>query len=82
MGRYVKRLTHGWLFSRGEIKNAQYNDCTFDKWQNIRVPHDYAIAGSFDPYNDGGNSYQNADGFPVASRAAGRTGALPIAGYA
>ena len=82
MERYIQRLVYDWKFSRGEIPHAAQTDCNYDGWKTVRVPHDYAIEGPFDPNNDGGNTIVNADGFPVCDNAAGRTGALPTAGCA
>lgn len=82
MTRYIETLKYDWQFSRGEIKNAALHTCRFEGWRTVRVPHDYAIEGPFDPANDRGNTIVNEDGFPASNEAAGRTGALPLAGTA
>lgn len=82
MTRYSEKIKHGWQFSRGEIPYAKNENCTYTGWETVRVPHDYAIEGPFDPTHDQGNTIANADGFPISNRAAGRTGALPLAGTA
>ena len=94
MLRHTEALKYDWQFARGEIKNAELDKCRYSEWQTVRVPHDYAIKGPFDPSNDRGNPIANADGFPVAlvelddegfplsNHAAGRTAALPISGTA
>ena len=64
MNRIVECLKYGWQFSRGEIPKAADFDCRFKNWQTVRVPHDYAIEGPFDPQNDKGNLMATADGFP------------------
>ena len=38
-------LTDGWQFSRGTLEAPE-------KWENVRVPHDWAIYGPFDRAND------------------------------
>jgi len=82
MERYVERLTHQWLFARGERKNGALFQCSLRDFKPVRIPHDYAIEGPYDIYNDKGNDYLNADGMPVSDRVVGRTGALPLAGTA
>ena len=82
MVRYSEKLSYDWDFARGEIPNAKETDCSYTGWKQVRVPHDYAIEGPFDPVNDMGNTKVNADGFPVSNNAAGRTGALPLTGTA
>lgn len=94
MQRHIDILKYDWQFSRGEIKNAELESCRYNEWETVRVPHDYAIKGPFDPSNDRGNPIASADGFPVAlvkldddgfpipNHAAGRTAALPISGTA
>jgi len=82
MARITCILKRDWQFARGEIPNAEKDACRYRHWQMVRVPHDYAIAGPFDPQHDKGNLLATADGFPAALGAAGRTGALPLAGTA
>jgi len=82
MKRYTETLKYDWQFLRGDIKNAELDTCRVKEWETVRVPHDYAIKGPFDPMNDRGNTMVNADGFPVSNNSAGRTGALPVMGTA
>ena len=82
MKRYIEALKYGWQFTRGEIPDAKYDHCRYEGWKTVRVPHDYAIEGPYDPHNDRGNTIVNADGFPATVDASGRTGALPLAGTA
>lgn len=44
----------GWKFTKGHPVNA--NDVNFDDslWENVKIPHDWAITGPFDPDGDGG----------------------------
>ena len=80
MNRYIEALKYGWSFTRGEIANAQYRDCAFKGFKTVRVPHDYAIEGPYDTFNDRGTFIPNADGTVVNHDSAGRTGCLPITG--
>jgi beta-galactosidase/beta-glucuronidase len=46
-------LNSGWRFSRGDIEGAEAPDFNDSAWDAVRVPHDWAIAGPFDPDQDG-----------------------------
>ncbi|MBN1404756.1 MAG: DUF4982 domain-containing protein [Opitutales bacterium] len=50
----TQTLNEGWRFSLGEqpaeATAPAYNDST---WQSVRVPHDWAISGPFDPETHG-----------------------------
>lgn len=49
-------LTDGWRFTRGEQPaEALAADYDASAWQQVRVPHDWAISGPFDPAGDGGS---------------------------
>jgi beta-galactosidase len=51
--RIVETLQSGWKFSRGE-NEAAFNESFDDsEWQDVIVPHDWAIAGPFIPDGDG-----------------------------
>lgn len=43
--RSVTTLNENWEFKKGSIDNANV-------WQNVRIPHDWAIYGPFDRNND------------------------------
>lgn len=43
--RSVTTLNEGWQFSKGTEADAK-------EWQQVRVPHDWAIYGPFDRGND------------------------------
>jgi len=51
--RRVTRLGDGWRFSRGDTPEAA--DPGFDdtSWERVQVPHDWAIAGPFNPAENG-----------------------------
>ncbi len=42
-------LSHPWKFSKGDFKGAQNPAFDDSGWQTVRLPHDWAIAGPFDP---------------------------------
>ena len=48
-------LTRGWRFSRVETPDGEFLKGGFDDstWSEVEVPHDWAIAGPFDPQGDG-----------------------------
>ena len=82
MKRYIEALKYGWSFVRGEVEDAKERSCTFTGFKTVRVPHDYAVEGPYDTFNDRGSFIPNADGTVVNHDSAGRTGCLPIAGTA
>ena len=70
----------GWKFTRedhSEFANRGYND---SKWQNVTVPHDWAIYGPFSINNDKQEMAITQDGQTEALEHAGRTGGLPFVG--
>ncbi len=81
-GRYTEILTYDWQFLRGDAVGVAEGGAAYAAWKTVRVPHDYAIEGPFDPIHDKGNTMVNADGTPVNNHNSGRTGALPLAGTA
>ncbi|MEZ5278134.1 MAG: glycoside hydrolase family 2 TIM barrel-domain containing protein [Opitutaceae bacterium] len=54
-GSFVETMSDGWRFHRGEAP-VEVAEALFDDsgWDEVRVPHDWAIAGPFDPAADGG----------------------------
>jgi beta-galactosidase len=41
-------LEQGWKFSKGNFENAAQVNFDDSKWENVTVPHDWAIYGPFD----------------------------------
>lgn len=79
-GREIKILDKGWKFTREDNKifaDAEYNDSS---WQNVTIPHDWAIAGPFDMSIDVQTVKVIEDGEKAEKLRAGRTGALPFVG--
>lgn len=71
--RTERLLKEGWQFSRSEgTGNAT--------WQNVTVPHDWAIYGPFDVNNDLQRVAVEQNGENRKSLKTGRTGGLPFVG--
>lgn len=66
-------LTDGWQFARGTADGAP-------AWQNVRVPHDWAIYGPFDIKNDIQEVLIEQNLETEKSLKTGRTGGLPFIG--
>lgn len=66
-------LTDGWQFSKGTMAEPQ-------KWDNVRVPHDWAIYGPFDRTNDLQVVAVEQNGETEKTEKTGRTGGLPFIG--
>lgn len=80
--RIVKELSSNWKFQKGNAKNAFEINFDDSKWENVTVPHDWAIYGPFDKEVDIQNVAIVQNGEKVASEKTGRTGALPHVGSA
>lgn len=50
--RQAISLTSGWKFYPGANENAASINCDETDWQTVTIPHDWAIAGPFDPKGD------------------------------
>ena len=73
-------LTEGWHFHRGEANNAQQTQFDDAKWQQVSVPHDWAVYGPFGVTNDLQNVAVTQNGEKEATMKTGRTGGLPWVG--
>ncbi len=51
--REVVTLRNNWKFARGAHEKAHLVNFDDSKWENVTVPHDWAIAGPFDAAGDG-----------------------------
>ncbi|QCX40583.1 glycoside hydrolase family 2 protein [Aureibaculum algae] len=80
--RSVIELDKGWKFQKGENSQAYQKDFNDAKWQDITVPHDWAIYGPFDKEIDKQTVAIEQNGEKVATEKTGRTGALPYVGTA
>jgi beta-galactosidase len=52
-GRHVVDFNRGWRFARGDLPGAEAPGFDDSAWQAVRLPHDWAIAGPFDPRENG-----------------------------
>ncbi len=78
--RIKQTLEEGWRFTRVDHPSSMLP--TFDdrKWQQVSVPHDWAIYGPFSYHNDKQRLAIAQDGQREAMEHAGRTGGLPFVG--
>ncbi len=70
----------GWRFSREDSADFMAQSYDDSQWQQVRVPHDWAIYGPFSIHNDKQNVAISQDGQTKAMEHAGRTGGLPFVG--
>ncbi len=78
--RIERTLENNWRFTRNDstvFSAIDYNDSA---WEQVRVPHDWAIYGPFSFDNDKQNLAIAQDGQTHAMEHAGRTGGLPFVG--
>ncbi|MBQ3554668.1 MAG: DUF4982 domain-containing protein [Bacteroidales bacterium] len=73
-------LEKGWRFTREDNSLFSTTDFVDNNWQQVRVPHDWAIYGPFSIDNDRQNVAITQDGQKEAMEHAGRTGGLPFVG--
>jgi len=52
-GRHVVDFNSGWRFAKGSQPGADQPDFDDAAWQAVRLPHDWAISGPFDPKENG-----------------------------
>ena len=78
--RNVQLLDRGWKFINNEVAGAQTTKYDDSGWQQVVVPHDWAILGKFDMNIDRQLVQVKADGETTALLRTGRTGALPTFG--
>lgn len=78
--RSEQLLTDGWRFFRGDAEGAQAPDFNDAKWQQVVVPHDWAIYGPFGGGNDLQKVAVTQNGEKDATVKTGRTGGLPWTG--
>jgi beta-galactosidase len=78
--RVITELNNGWKFQKGKSDLAFRKDFDDSGWENITIPHDWAIYGPFDKEIDKQTIAIVQDGERVASEKTGRTGALPYIG--
>jgi len=55
--RETKPLDDGWRFNAGDVANAQNPACNDRDWQEVHIPHDWAIAGPYNKAAGGAQGY-------------------------
>lgn len=78
--REVLTLEKNWRFHKGDVPNAYLESFNDSRWENVIVPHDWAIKGPFDKEIDKQTVAIVQNGEEVATEKTGRTGALPYIG--
>ncbi len=78
--RVEQTLEKGWKFTREDAPDFIMADYDDSAWQDVRVPHDWAIYGPFSPDNDRQFMAIFQDGQEEQQRHEGRTGGLPFTG--
>lgn len=73
-------LEKGWKFHYGDAPGAQSVSFPDTAWQNVSVPHDWAVYGPFGSGNDAQNVAITQNGERQATYKTGRTGGLPYTG--
>jgi beta-galactosidase len=51
--REIVNFNDNWLFSKGNIENASSSQLNESSWEKIKLPHDWAISGPFNPLGEG-----------------------------
>lgn len=80
--RSIETLQTDWKFHKGNPENAQAINFDDSSWQNVTIPHDWAIYGPFDKEVDKQTTAITQNGEQIATEKTGRTGALPYIGEA
>ncbi len=52
-GRRVVNFNEGWKFCKGDPPGAEAPDFDDSAWETVRLPHDWAISGPFNPQENG-----------------------------
>ncbi|MCG8500145.1 MAG: DUF4982 domain-containing protein [Firmicutes bacterium] len=78
--RYSVLLKYDWKFMKGDPSKAECIGFDDSNWESVRVPHDWAIKGPFDPGHDVQLKSVIEDGITNELKHIGRTGGLPITG--
>lgn len=73
-------LEKNWKFIKGDVAGASQSTYDDRKWENVTIPHDWAIYGPFDRNNDLQNVAVTQNFEKQASVKTGRTGGLPYVG--
>ena len=50
--RKVQLLDSGWYFINEDVEGGERPETATGDWEEVTIPHDWAISGAFDPRND------------------------------
>ena len=73
-------LLSGWRFHNGAAEGAEAQSFDDSRWQQVSIPHDWAIAGPFDKTIDMQVVRIEQNGEAEATEKTGRSGSLPWIG--
>lgn len=73
-------LDTDWFFHNGEVSDGEKKLQSMDDWEQVTVPHDWAISGEFDETIDAQTIRVLEDGERVSRLRTGGTGGLPHIG--
>jgi len=73
-------LLSGWRFQMGAAQDAQLTDFDDSRWEQVTIPHDWAIKGPFDKDIDKQVVRIEQNGEKEATEKTGRSGSLPWIG--
>lgn len=80
--RIAVRLREGWRFAKGDDPGRALPGYDDASWEEVLVPHDWAISGAFDRAHDLQRTKIIENGEQVEYDHTGRTGGLPHIGVA
>ena len=78
--RIPYELKEGWKFLKSDLDYDQLPDRDDSEWEEVRIPHDWAIEGPFDREHDLQQLSVMEDGVKKDKDHTGRTGGLPVYG--
>ena len=78
--RLEQSLEKNWRFTKGDVPEAAQPAYDDSRWEEVTVPHDWAIYGPFDRNHDLQNVAITQNFESQASVKTGRTGGLPYVG--
>ncbi len=73
-------LKSGWKFTLDSVADCSPKDFDDSTWENVTVPHDWAIKGPFDRKYDLQSVAVTQNGEKIATLKTGRSGGLPYIG--
>lgn len=76
----VQLLLSGWKFQKGNFQGAEAAKYDDSKWEQVTIPHDWAISGPFDKKIDMQVVAIVQNGEQEATEKTGRSGSLPWIG--